>query len=132
MGALLLGLELNIYHIKYVWLPFISGSGLGVGKILYCLDCKFLSQGICMCFSGGDRVFVLDSLVMQETVFQCTVRTVKNSINKIYSVLFNCMCCDLQEATCCLVGFIWNSQYVMQLLVTQYGGKFYLTCFIYI
>ena len=48
-----------------------------------------------MCFSGGDTVFVLDSLVMQETVFQCTVRTVKNTINKIYSVLFNCMCCDL-------------------------------------
>ena len=40
---------------------------------------NFLEPHICMCFSGGDRVFVLDSLVMQETVFQCTVCTVEYS-----------------------------------------------------
>ena len=49
--------------------PFRGGGGYG----------NFLEPHICMCFSGGDRVFVLDSLVMQETVFQCTVCTVEYS-----------------------------------------------------
>ena len=50
-------------------IPSVGGGGYG----------NFLEPHICMCFSGGDRVFVLDSLVMQETVFQCTVCTVEYS-----------------------------------------------------
>ena len=66
-------------------IPSVGGGG-GYGN--------FLEPHICMCFSGGDRVFVLDSLVMQETVFQCTVCTVEYS-KLFYSVLFNCVCCNL-------------------------------------
>ena len=38
---------------------------------------------MCHGFSGGDRVFVLDSLVMQETVFQC--KFVRSSTVNLFS-----------------------------------------------